>query len=103
MRALSGEANRRLTGQTIFGEKIKAFEFFDGRSLMRLFLENAGDKCLKMRGSMYCFREREGTFFDLLVCIFDIFRLERRSTIDQSVNNDSYTPHIYFITMPLRL
>ena len=69
---------------------------------MRLFLQNAGDKRLEMRGSMHSFREREGALLNLLIRILDIFGLKGRSAVDQSVNNDSNTPDIHFITMPLR-
>lgn len=103
MRSLRGEANRRLTRQAVFREEVKAFELFDSWPFMRLLLENAGDKGLKMRGSMHGLREREGAFLDLLVGIFDIFGLERRTAIDQSVNDDSNAPHIHFVTMSLRL
>lgn len=69
---------------------------------MRLFLQNAGDKRLEMRGGMHGLRERKRTFLDLLIRILDIFGLKGRPPVDQSVNNDSNTPNIHLITMPLR-
>lgn len=102
MRALGGEANGRLARQAVLGEEVKALELLDGRSLMRLFLQNAGDKCLEMRGSMHSLREGEGTLLDLFIRILDIFGLKGRSAVDQSVNNDPNTPNIHLITMPLR-
>lgn len=56
-----------------------------------------------MRGGVHGFGEREGALLDLFVSVLDIFGLERRASVDQSVNDDSDAPHIDFITVPLRL
>ena len=103
VRALRGEADGRLARQAVFGEEVEALEFLYGRPLVRLFLQDAGDERLQVRGGVHGFWEGKGALLDFLVGVLDIFGLERRASVDQSVNDDSDAPHIDFVAVPLRL
>ena len=62
-------------------------------------MEDAGNQVFQLSRCVHVLGKAEGALFDLLVGVFDIFGLEGRSTVGQSIYYHSETPDIDLVAV----
>lgn len=67
---------------------------------MRLLLKDARDQNFQIVRRIDIFWEGKRAILDFFICIFDILRFKRRTSINQSIDNYTKAPNINFIAVP---